>query len=194
MNIKNYYHKLFEIAENQAGYFSSKQAEKIGYSRPNLLYQTEGGKFARIASGIYRITLFPNSPFEDLFIALLKSGDRAVVSHDSALTVYDLSDSLPGEIHITIPRTSSRRRMGIKYHTKSITEDEITMYQGLRITAVPRTIIDLIESGHDPIQVKKTIIEAVKRGLTTEDKLLQSAEKKSRSIHKKMNLYFIRQI
>ncbi|MDO9545569.1 MAG: type IV toxin-antitoxin system AbiEi family antitoxin domain-containing protein [Pelolinea sp.] len=194
MSAKNYYQKLFEIAESQAGYFSSKQAEKVGYSRPNLLYQTERGKFARIASGIYRINLFPNSPYEDLFIALLKSGDRAVVSHDSALSVYDLSDSLPGEIHITVPRTSSRRRKGIKYHTKSITDNEITVYQGLKVTTVPRTIIDLIGSGYDPIQLKKAIIEACNLGFTTEEKLLLRAEKKSASIQKKMNLYLTKQI
>jgi len=189
MDTNNYYHKLFRIAENQAGYFSSKQAEKVGYSRPNLLYQTKRGKFARIASGVYRITLFPNSPFEDLFIALLKSGDRAVVSHDSALSVYDLSDSLTGEIHITIPRSASRRRKGVKYHTKSISEDEKSIYQGLRITAVPRTIIDLVESGHDPVQLKKAINEAINRGLTTEDRLLKKAEKRSQSTYKKINMY-----
>lgn len=189
MDTNNYYHQLFRIAENQAGYFSSKQAEKVGYSRPNLLYQTKRGKFTRIASGVYRITLFPNSSFEDLFIALLKSGDRAVVSHDSALSVYDLSDSLTGEIHITIPRSTSRRRKGVKYHTKSISEDEKSIYQGLRITVVPRTIIDLVESGHDPVQLKKAIIEAIKRGLTTEDRLLKKAEKRSQSTYKKINMY-----
>ena len=191
MNTKNYYHKLFEIAENQAGYFSSRQAVEAGYSRPNLLYQTERGKFTRIDRGVYRIALFPNSPFEDLFIALLKSGDRAVVSHDSALSVYDLSDSLLGEIHITIPRSASRRRKGIKYHTKSISEDEKTIYQGLRITALSRTIIDLVESGHDPIQLKKAIIEAIERGLTTEDRLLKKAEKRSQLIYKKLNMYMV---
>ena len=60
----------------------------------------------------YRLSRFPPSRFEDLFVAWLKCGPKSAISHESALAIYDLSDVLPAEVHITVPRTASRRRRG----------------------------------------------------------------------------------
>ena len=189
MSKKPDYQALYRTAENQAGYFTSSQAKESGYSWERLSSSTSNSKFQRIERGVFRISLFPASPFEDMFIALLKSGPHAVISHDSALSVYDLSDALPGDIHITFPRTSSRRRRGITYHTKRITQAEVTSYQGLKVTTVSRTIIDLVESGFDPIQTKMAIDQAIDRGLMTKDELLAQVRNKSESIHRTVRFY-----
>ncbi len=167
MTKQTYYQRLYEIAENQSGYFTSNQALSAGYSRPNLYFQAEKGKFIRISKGVYRLSLYPSSPFEDLFIATLKSGPQSVVSHTSALAVYDLSDVLPGEIHITISRNRSRRHAGIKYHTCKISKNEITSYKGLPITTVERTITDVIRNGLDSNLVKQAIHQGINRGMIT---------------------------
>jgi predicted transcriptional regulator of viral defense system len=188
-NLK-YYTSLYEIAENQAGYFSARQALDSGFSRPNLFYLTKRGKFKRISQGVYRIALFPNSRFDDLFLALVSSGEKAVLSHETALSLYELSDAMPGEIHVTFPRTTSRRRKGIKMHTKAISEKEIRNYQGLRVTTVPRTIIDLIESGFEPVQIKKAIDQAIQRGMLTKEDLLHEANKKGKMVNSKLSSYY----
>jgi len=189
MKEKPDYEKLYSIAEPQSGYFTVKQAQNAGYSRKDLSSLAMRKKFIRISWGVYRIALFPGTHFEDLFIALLRSGSQAVISHESALSVYDLSDVLPGDNHITFPRTSSRRRRGIQYHTKRITQAEVTSYQGLKVTTVSRTIIDLVESGFDPIQTKMAIDQAIDRGLMTKDELLAQARNKSESIHRTVRFY-----
>jgi predicted transcriptional regulator of viral defense system len=189
MNNKPNFQKLYDIAETQAGYFTSSVAENAGYSWERLSNLTKSSKFSRVEKGVYRITLFPSSPFEDLFVALLKSGPKAVLSHETALSVYNLSDALPGELHITLPRTSSRRHKGIRCHTKTISDQEITRYQGLRITTIPRTIIDLVEAGFDSIQIEKTIHQALQRGMMTEDDLHHQAGRKSASLQEKVNLF-----
>jgi predicted transcriptional regulator of viral defense system len=173
MNNKPDYNLLFEIAENQAGYFSSSQARSCGFSWERLSNSVKSGKFRRITTGIYRYQPFPVSQNEDFFIALLKAGDNSVLSHETALSVYGLSDVLPGEIHVTIPRTASRRRSGIRFHTKSISRDEITRYEGLRLTTIERTIIDLYESGFDPGQLRQTVEQGLERGLTTKENLVR---------------------
>jgi predicted transcriptional regulator of viral defense system len=189
MDKKPNYQKLYDIAENQAGYFSSSQAKTVGFSWERLSNLTKSGKFHRIEKSIYRISQFPFSSFEDLHIALLKSGPNAVISHETALSLYELSDAMPGEIHITFPRTSSRRRKGIRYHTKTITNKEITSYQGLRVTTVARTIIDLIVSGFEPVQIKKAIDQAIQRGMITKEDLIHEARKKGKMVNKKISLY-----
>jgi predicted transcriptional regulator of viral defense system len=189
MKAKADYRKLYSIAEPQAGYFTVKQVQAANYTRQDVYYQAKRKEFVRVGQGVYRITLFPSSPFEDLFIALLKSGPKAVLSHETALSVYNLSDALPGELHITLPRTSSRRNKGIRYHTKTISDREITRYQGLRVTTVPRTIIDLMEAGFDSIQVEKAIHQALQRGMMTEADLTHQAGRKSASLQEKVDLF-----
>lgn len=179
------YNCLFETAENQAGYFSSRQARSCGFSWERLSNSVKSGNFKRIATGIYRYQPFPVSQNEDLFIALLKAGENSVLSHETALSVYGLSDALPGKIHVTIPRTTSRRRAGIRFHTKAIGQDEITRYEGLRLTTVERTIVDLFESGFDPGQLRQAVEQALERGLITKGSLIRTLAIRGKSSQSK---------
>jgi predicted transcriptional regulator of viral defense system len=184
MNKKTNYNELYKIAESQSGFFTTKQAKKAGYSWERLSSLSKQKKFQRIERGIYRIMLFPSSQFEDFFIAVLKSGEDSVVSHESALYVYDLSDILPDEIHITIPKNRSRRREGIKYHICRINKNEITSYQGLPITTVERTIADIIRTGMDIHLVNQSIKQAIERGMITRQSLLDETKNFSKTVRK----------
>jgi predicted transcriptional regulator of viral defense system len=169
---------LYLIAEDQAGYFTTKQAAEAGYYRQRLYDLANRGQFIRIGHGIYRLARFPASRFEELHIASLRTGPDSVVSHDSALSVYDLSDVLPTKTHIIIPRTGSRRRKGIQLHTHKLEADEITKREGLRITTVERTLADVIVGGISYQHARQAIQEALQRGLTTEIRLLNHAERR----------------
>lgn len=169
------YDRLYEIAESQAGYFRGVQARQAGFSWERLSSNAKTGRFQRVSRGIYRLAHFPGSPFEDLFVAWLRTGPRSVISHESALSVYDLSDLLPGEVHVIIPRSASRRRPGIRLHTNRLEPDEVTVREGLPITTVARTIADVARSGLAEEQVHLAIREALGRGLTTKKSLFQQA-------------------
>jgi predicted transcriptional regulator of viral defense system len=167
--------KLYEIAEQQAGYFTAAQAQAAGFSRPLLSYHVKTGFFGRVSRGVYRLSRFPGSPHEDLFVAWLRAGPDAVISHESALAVYELSDVLPGEVHVIVPRTASRRKRGMRLHTNRLGPDEVTERAGLPITTVPRTIADVIASGVAQEQVEQAVREALQRGMTTNEELLAQA-------------------
>ena len=174
--------KLYNIAEAQAGYFTAFQAQSVGFSRPVLVHNTNIGRFKRVAHGIYRLAQFPNSQFEDLFVAWLQTGPNSVISHDSALALYELSDTLPAEIHVTIPRTGSRRRRGLRLHTQHLEADEITRRAGLPVTTAARTIADVAIAGMADELVRQAIDEAIHRGLVTRRALeLQARRRKGRA-------------
>jgi len=172
MNTKPDYDQLYEIAEEQAGYFTTTQAKKVGFSWERLSNNVKSGKFQRIAQGVYRLAHFPGSAYEDLFIAWLVTGPNSVISHESALAVYDLSDMLPGEVHVIMPRNASRRRKGIRLHTNQLSLEEITTRAGLPVTSVARTITDVANSGMSQELVFQAIHEALQRGLVSKDELL----------------------
>lgn len=169
---------LYRIAEQQAGYFTARQAARAGFSWERLTAYSKRGRFQRIAHGIYRLSQFPASRFEDLFVAWLKCGPMAAISHESALAVYDLSDVIPGETHITVPRTASRRRIGIRLHTNQLRRADIVKREGLPLTSVSRTIADVTKAGLSEDHVGRAIREALQHGLTTEKALLAEAKRR----------------
>lgn len=178
------YERLYKIAEGQAGYFTTRQARAVGFAAERLSSNVKNGKFLRAARGVYRLRHFPASPHEQLFVAHLMTGDRSVISHESALSLYDLSDVLPDAVHITIPRTASRRRKRLRLHTNRLAPDEITHYMGLPVTTVARTVADVANSGLDETLVRQAIGEALQRGLVTVEKLRRQAEKRGRRARK----------
>ncbi len=170
------YNLLYETAESQAGYFTAAQARKHGFSWERLSDNVKRGRFLRIVRGVYRLTHFPSSDHEDLFVAWLRTGPHSSISHESALTIYDLSDVLPGEIHVIIPRTASRRRSDLHLHTNHLRPEDVTKRQGLPVTTVARTIADVAIAGLAREHVIQAIEEALNRGLTTaEDLIVQAA-------------------
>lgn len=169
---------LYRIAEQQAGYFAARQAISAGFSWERLTDYTKRGRFQRVGHGIYRLSQFPASRFEDLFVAWLKCGPKSVISHESSLALYDLSDVLPGEAHVTVARTASRRRKGIRLHTNQFKQADVVKREGLPVTTVPRTIADVAKAGLSDDHVERAIREAVQRGLTTKGALLAEAKRR----------------
>ena len=177
---------LFNIAKDQGGYFSLSQANTVGIRRNQIYRSVSQGTIERIYPGVYRLSLFPAGQFEEVFAALVSSGENAVVGFETALYIYGLSDIIPADIHLILPRSSSRRRSHIKMHTNKLNEQEITNYEGFRITTVERTIVDVLASHADMDQVRMATAQAIARGLTTRNKLIIQARKRSIALQDKV--------
>ena len=174
--LQNNIAELYQIAEAQGGYFTARQAQSVGISRRQLTYHTDTGRFVRVGRGIYRLALFPHSPYEDLFIAWLRTGGKGVISHESALALYELSDVMPAEIHLIVPPTASRRHPGLRLHTNRLTPEDITTYRGLPVTTVPRTIAHVSAAGLADELVIQAIQEAIQRGMVTKKQMRDLAQ------------------
>lgn len=180
---------LYHLVEPQAGYFTARQAAKVGFSWERLTELSKNGRFRRVAHGIYRLTQFPSSRFEDLFVAWLKCGQKSAISHQSALALYDLSDVLPAEVHVTVPRTASRRRAGIRLHTNRLRSADVVRREGLPVTSLPRTIADVARAGLSEHHVAHAIRDALQRGLATRQVLLAEAKRRGGRAARLINAY-----
>jgi len=169
---------LYRIAEQQGGYFTAAQAAAAGYSWERLSYYAARGRFLRAGRGICRLAQFPSSPFEDLFRVWLQCGPQAAISHESALAVHGLSDLIPGEVHVTVPRSASRRRKRIRQHTSRLSWRDIQRREGLPVTSAARTILDVAAAGLYEDQVRRAIGQALDRGLAQSRALLAAARRK----------------
>lgn len=175
---------LYRQAEEQRGFFTAEQAKQYGFSQPLLSHHTRpDGRFERAGRGLYRLRLFPTSAHDDLFLAWLSLGrDDAVVSHESALDLYELADVMPTAVHFTVPRSRrwKRSRPAVRVHTSSkLDEQDVQRWGGLPVTTPERTIIDLIRTAFSPDQLEMAYNQANSRGLLSADSLWAAAQRKS---------------
>lgn len=172
---------LYQVAESQAGYFTTEQALATGMDRSTLRHHARpGGRYQRLRRGLYRLRHFPSSPHEHVVAAWLAlSKVPAIVSHESALELYDLSDVIPNAIHVTVPREKrgQRPRPGVRFHTLEHPPDanEIRRVAGVLVTSPERTIVDSLESGTQLEQIELAVRQALDRGLMTPRRLRATA-------------------
>jgi len=142
---------LFETAEGQQGYFTAKQAAAAGYQLGSQAHHVKSGNWVRVERGIYRLARFPQSSEEQLVIYALWSRNRAgetegVYSHQTALSIHELSDVNPTKLHMTVPTTFRRRaklpRM-LVLHRASLNKMDVEQRQGFAVTRPLRAIADL---------------------------------------------------
>ncbi len=172
--------RLFELATEQGGYFTAEQARSSGYGWALLSHHVKSGRFIRIRRGLYRFTEFPSSRREDVLVAWLAVGKKqAVVSHESALDLLDLSDLIPNAAHLTVPR--SRRNLpslpGVTIHTtvRPFRSGDLAFREGMVITSATRSILDAAEAGAPAEQIELAVVQAVERGLAVPKQLCERA-------------------
>ncbi len=175
---------LFDMASTQHGYFTSAQARACGLSWERLSGGNRTGRFIRIRRGLYRLRDYPWYPREEVVAAWIGLGkETAVVSHESALDLLELSDVIPNATHITVPRT--RRHLatppGVRIHTttKPFGPLDVIERDGIRLTSAARTILDAAEAGTAPEQIELAVKQALARGLMTERLLREGADSRS---------------
>jgi len=173
--------RLFEIASEQGGYFTSAQAQACGFSRALLAHHAKTGRFLRVRQGLYRIREYPSSPREDVIAAWLAAGkESAIVSHESALDLLGLSDVVPEVVHLTVPRSKRfrRARRGVAIHTttRPIGNGDIVTREGIRLTGPVRSIMDAAEAGTALEQILSAVHQALDRGIATRSSLVRAAK------------------
>ncbi len=139
-------HQLRRLAAIQGGYFSAAQARDIGYSYPTQTYHTQNGNWQRVARGIYRFPEWPVGEHDDLVKWTLWSRGLGVVSHDTAISVHNLADVNPSQVHLTVPLGFRAKATRVVLHHEDLPEGDIWEREGYRITTPFRTALDAARS------------------------------------------------
>ena len=168
--------------ERYAGYFTAKQAARLGYTHPLLHYHARVGNIEHVGHGLYRLATVPISEHDDLVRFTLWSRDRsdepqAVVSHVTALVVHELTDLLPSSIHLTVPpRFQKKAPRGCRLHRGVLASTDIEERDGFRVTTPFRTLLDAAHSPEVPQdELEKAIRSALDRGLVRRGALVDAA-------------------
>jgi putative AbiEi antitoxin of type IV toxin-antitoxin system len=180
MGRKDSFQRLYETVEAQQGFFTTKQAKAAGFAENTHPYHVRAGNWIREHRGIYRVALFPQTDHPDLALWSLWSRNRneeteGVFSHQTALSLHELSDINPSKLHMTVPR-HFRRNSEIPgvlvLHRGEVPASDIQTAQGFHYTRPLRAILDLVEAGTvEQSILRQAAKQALERGLITRAEL-----------------------
>jgi len=168
---------LYEIANGQSGHFTAQQAAEVGFSAQLLHAHVQSEKLERAMRGIYRIARFPPSDHEDLVVLWLWSGQRAVFSHETALSLHELSDALPARLHLTMPTSTSRRKKvpeNVVMHLADLGRHEQQWLGPVPVTTPARSVLDVAASHGDAALVAQAIDQGIRGDMFTFDQVAQA--------------------
>jgi very-short-patch-repair endonuclease len=162
---------IAELADRQHGVVAVWQLTALGFTHREILYRASIGRLHRIHRGVYAVGYRTLTPKGHRMAAVLAYGPDAVLSHRSAAAHWGFA--YPSwKIDVTTPRKNHGRK-GIRIHSSRLHPEDIMVREGIPITSVARTILDLAaQLEQDPLT---RLFEEADRKELIDGRALQSA-------------------
>jgi hypothetical protein len=172
---------LYEVASMQGGYFTAQQANDAGYSQKNHHYYVKNGMWIKEYRGIYRLARYPEPDDSQYILWSLWSRNRngeilGTYSHETALSLFELSDTNPDKLHMTVTqgfRKTAKVPEILVLHKAAIQRDEIEQREGYNVLKpIPNLILLINEKRVSEEILIQTIRDGIERGYFIKNYLL----------------------
>jgi hypothetical protein len=130
-------------AARQHGVVSHEQLVEAGLSTSGVRRRVAAGWLHREHVGVYAVGHAGLTQRGRWMAAVLAGGDEAVLSHRSAGALWGLC--LDAQPEITVPGRKRHSVPGLRLHAGAIRPGETLRVDGIRVTKVGRTLLDLAE-------------------------------------------------
>lgn len=136
---------IAELADRQHGVVALRQLLALGLSRKAVKHRLRLGRLHVIHPGVYAVGHKRLTWQGRLMAAVLWAGDGALVSHRSAALLWEVLPSQRAGVDVTVcGRRQGRPRIDV-HETRLIHPDDRTEIDGLPVTSLERTMLDLAE-------------------------------------------------
>lgn len=133
--------RIAEIAGRQHGVISREQLMALGLGKDAIQRRLHSGRLIRLHRSVYGVGHLNRSRETVWMAAVLAGGQGTVLSNRPAGAAWAICASA-GRVEVTVPRQKRPYRR-IVFHHVVLPADERTVRDGIPITTVPRTILDL---------------------------------------------------
>lgn len=134
---------IAELAARQHGVVARRQLREIGLGSRAIDHRLACRRLHPLHRAVYAVGHRVVSRSGRWMAAVLASGADAVLSHRDAAALSGMRPSAGARrVEVTVPR-ALRPRPGIRVHYALLQPDEITAVDGIPVTTVPRTLLDL---------------------------------------------------
>jgi len=165
--------QLFALAEEHDGLLTSREARAAGIQDSVLVRLAQRGRLERMTRGVYRIAHYPADRLaqyrEAVLWAKASQGPECIaLSHETALVLYGISDANPSRVSLTVPTSARLRRKRpewVAIHRANLSPQDIGEYEGLPVTTVSRSVMDVLLATHRTDVARQSIRDAVREGL-----------------------------
>lgn len=167
--------RLSDIAEEQWGLVTRRQARAAGVAPSSIARLIEDGRLKRVAHGVYRVRgagEVDHLPLRAAWLQLdlrtpawVRLGDLRgpLVSHSSAADLYSVGD-LRADVHeFTLSVRRQSRRPDIRLHRAVVPAEQRTVLLGLPVTRASRMIADLLVDHVEPSAVAQITAQVIHR-------------------------------
>ena len=154
---------IASLAERNHGCVCRAELFSLGQTRDQILHRLHIGRLRPVFPGVYAVGGVPLGLLGTLRAATLWAGAGSAISHRTAAALWGILPAA-GPIHLTSPRRLSGQA-GIVLHRRLLPADEVTTREGVPVTALCRTLLDIAaEEGASALS--RAIREADYRRLT----------------------------
>jgi very-short-patch-repair endonuclease len=170
--------------QSQSGVVSRQQADDAGLTHKAIYWRLRSGTWQRLHRGAY--AAFTGDPSREgkLWAAVLRVGQGAVLSHETAAEIHGLIDQPIGPIHVSVPaerRPGQRRKIrGVVVHRSRFLVPEWQPPWQLPRTTVEDTIFDLVAAARTFDDAYGWISRGIGRRLTSAQSLSKALGARSR--------------
>jgi predicted transcriptional regulator of viral defense system len=137
------YNAIYDTAVEQYGFVTTDDVRELGIDTRRLVDMRKHRHLTRVSSGVYRLNAIPATPYDQYMAAVLWHRGLGVLSHETALDLYDVSDINPAKIHVTVPtRPRVTREVPPIYvlYRENLPAREITRFEGIPIVTLETAI------------------------------------------------------
>jgi hypothetical protein len=130
------------LATRQHGVVARAQLVALGLGPRAIGHRISCGRLQPLHRGVYAVGHRAVSRHGRWLAAVLACGDGAVLSHRSAAALWGLRPAERSCVEVTVTRRLRGRR-GIEVRELPLARDESATRDGVPVTSVPRTLMDL---------------------------------------------------
>jgi predicted transcriptional regulator of viral defense system len=168
------------IASWQSGAISRHQLLDAGLSSQMIATRLEGHRWQMLFRGVYAV--FTGLPPREtwLWAAILRVGEGAVLSHQTAAELHGLIDYPTDVIYLTIPSTRRVATRGMTIRISGRIEQAKQPNRSPPRTGLEETVLDLVQVSPSFDDACGWITKACGKRLTTEEKLRTALAKRKK--------------
>lgn len=158
---------LSDLAAGRHGVFTRADASEVGATPRQITTALANGRWLRCATNVYSYPGHADTLQRRLWIAALNGGDTAVVGLESAGQIHGFHALDRDRLTLIVDRPRRHAPDGVVwYRLEDLRPDHVTLVDGLAVTTVARTVVDLaavLRNG----RFEQLVEDGIVRGLFT---------------------------
>lgn len=183
------------LVSSQFGLFTTAQATKLDVGRSKLHSLLQKNELRLVRRGVYAFDIFAPDPNEELRAAWLsldpsktvaerlRDDQCAVVATTSAAYLHGLGNFMTYSHEFFVPIRKQSRAEDVHIRRRVLPSSDVEVVEGLKVTSVTRTALDLLADGEEIEHVSDFLADAARKKKSVDWKRIKGESAKHQKVY-----------